>query len=116
MYETVWKEYRKIDGQDYKIHISYTKGGMSFSTYKMVPRGFILNVTPVEIQEGTFSDGQKYKMETSVGFSGYSHHLLECNRRTAKQERLAIEESKKWIDQILATLESKRKAVEAQPA
>lgn len=80
MKETVSKEYRTIDGQEYKIEIYYNLGGSSYSTSKPSKRGYYVAVVPVERE--TMAHG--IISEKVLAFSGVKHLLNEVNRKSVK--------------------------------
>lgn len=80
------KEYINIDGQDYKIKVYYSKGGINCFTYRNEPRGYYLSVSPVKLEQ---RDG--YSTETIVAFSGIKNILLEVNRKSNSSAQKALD-------------------------
>lgn len=68
-----------------EVKTYYSLGGASFATYKNIPRGYYLSVTPVRQYE---FDG--VQMISFTAFTGVKQLILPCNRRSAKQETQAI--------------------------
>ena len=92
MQSTVFKEYREINGQTFRVEVFYDLGGYNYFTYKPKARGYYVSVTPV-----TLSKGNGYTTETYMAFSGYKHLLLEVKRKSKKAAAEALEFSANGI-------------------
>lgn len=68
------------------VVVKYNKGGWGGN------RGFYLSVCPIKI-DGVF--------EMYVGFSGYKHCVLPAERFSQKQANVAIEEAKKFENELI---------------
>jgi hypothetical protein len=98
----MYKEYKEVNGQEFKITVDYNKGGINYFSGNTIERGYYLNVTPVKREH---KDG--YTTETFAVFSGISKFLLPVARQSSKQLDKAIESSKSYIDELINHLISK---------
>lgn len=96
------KEYKRYieqgnlkNGTHLEVSVFYTKGGMSYFTGQLSPRGYYLSVRPVTLGKGTVSFDL---------FSGCKRLILEANRYSDKQFAKAVEMSKAFEDEIIATV------------
>jgi len=85
-----------------EVSTKYDLGGMSFATYTNRPRGYYLNVTPIERR--VFDNG--IVMTGMVAFSGYYTVLKEVTRKSKKAEAeadaLAQNKKTEMINLVLA--------------
>jgi hypothetical protein len=89
------KKYIEYNGQTIKTDIYYNIGGYNRK------RGYYLSVQPVEITEHKTADGQPYKIEKFSAYSGYFTLLCEATRKSAKQEKDAINRGLQLLPEIL---------------
>lgn len=98
------KKFITREGQEFKIEVSYSLGGMNHVTSQVDKRGYSLFVIPVirEQREG-------YMVERTKSYTGYKKFLLEVGRKSKKAEQEAIhlaeEIEDELIDKILLTIE-----------
>ena len=102
------KEYRHYVENDnlqnathVEVSVTYSKGGVSYFTGNTSPRGFYLNATPVTRGKG---------MVSFTMFSGIRRLLLEVNRYSDKQFNHAVELSKAFEADMVASVIEKNKA------
>jgi len=57
------------------VFVSYNKGGISYATYRNIPRGYSLHVQPIEVKENFVS---------FMGFSGYRQDVEDAKRFSQK--------------------------------
>lgn len=102
------KLYETHAGQEFKIEISYSLGGVNYATYKQERRGYYLHVTPVERK---LSDCGSYRTESFMVFSGYKHLLIELGRDSKKsyQKAIQLEMWREWADKIIKTIINEKK-------
>lgn len=80
-------------GTHLEISIYYSKGGMSYFSGQVSPRGYYLSVRPVTLANGMIS----YDL-----FSGCKRLILETGRYSAKQFAKAVEMAKDYEDELIA--------------
>lgn len=83
------------NGSHLEVSVFYTKGGMSCFTGLMSPRGYYLSVRPVTLDKGMVSFDL---------FSGCKKLILEANRYSDKQFAKAVEMSKTYEDELIASV------------
>lgn len=93
------KKYTKVKGQDFKIQVNYSKGGMNFITNQEEKRGYTLVVTPVKREQ---RDG--YTVERTSVYSGYKMFLLEVGRKSKKSLEKAIDMAAKQEDKLIQNI------------
>lgn len=82
-------------GSHLEVSVYYTKGGMSYFTGQVSPRGYYLSVRPVSLERGMVSFDL---------FSGCKKLILEANRYSDKQFAKAVEMAKIFEDELIATV------------
>jgi hypothetical protein len=83
------------EGNHLEVSVYYSKGGMSYLTYKVYPRGYYLSVRPVTLGKGTAG----YNL-----FSGCTRLILETNRYSDKQFGKAVEMVRPFEDELIANV------------
>lgn len=91
--DKIVKEYRKINGQDYKMEVYYNIGN---DGYRPVKRGYYVLIVPVQIQE--YENG--VICEVTSAYSGAKRLLLEVKRKSKKSEKIALGE----FDKVKSTM------------
>ncbi len=99
------KEYMELNGQTYKLQVGYEVGGYSYFSGERSERGYYLYVQPVNV--GRDSEGNVVT-ESFTFFEGYKAFLKSVNRQSKKSLAEAVEESKKYVDELLNKLELER--------
>lgn len=89
------------DATGLEVSVAYSKGGMSYFSGQVSPRGFYLSVTPVTKGNG---------MVSFTMFSGIKRLLLEVNRYSDKQFDRAVEMSKAVEGELIAAVVEKNRA------
>ena len=89
------KNYIEHNGKTIKTEIYYNLGGYNRK------RGYYLSVQPVERTEHKTADGNAYFIETFSAYSGYFMLLCEATRKSAKQEKEAINKGIQLLPDIL---------------
>lgn len=82
-------------GSHLEISVFYTKGGMSYFTGQVSPRGYYLSVRPVTLDKGMVSFDL---------FSGCKKLILETSRYSDKQFAKAVEMAKAYEDELIASV------------
>lgn len=82
-------------GSHLEVSVYYTKGGMSYFTGQVSPRGYYLSVRPVTLGNGMVSFDL---------FSGCKKLILEANRYSDKQFAKAVEMAKTFENELIATV------------
>jgi hypothetical protein len=83
-----WKDYKKVQEQDFKCTIHYNKG-----------KDYLLVVIPVKI---TKKEG--FSIEEYGAFTGFKQSLLEVERKSKKNLKKAIELAKPLIDEMITKI------------
>lgn len=77
--------------------VYYDKGGMSWFSYKVIPRGYYMSTSIM----GRFTSGGVAMESHTLGGRGYKQTIKEVSRQTAKASREAIEYYEKNIDKYV---------------
>jgi hypothetical protein len=99
------KDYVELNGQTYKLQVGYEVGGHSYFSGERSERGYYLYVQPVSV--GRDNDGN-IVTESFTFFEGYKVFLKGVNRQSKKALAEAVEESAKYVDDVLNKLELER--------
>lgn len=83
------------NGNHLEIGVFYTKGGMSYFTGQVSPRGYYLSVRPVTLERGMVSFNL---------LAGCKKLVLDGNRYSDKQFIRAVEIAKAYEDELIATV------------
>jgi hypothetical protein len=86
------------DGNHLEVSVFYDKGGKSYFTGQVSPRGYYLSVRPVTLNNGMV----RFSM-----FSGCKKLILESNRFSEKQFANAIEKAKVFEDDLISNITMK---------
>ena len=89
------------DATHIEVSVYYSKGGMSYFTNTVLPRGFYIGVTPVTMRNKTIS---------FTAFTGTRKLLLEVKRYSDKQFTRAIELAKDVETELVVSVAEKNKA------
>lgn len=89
------------DATHLEVFVYYDKGGMSYFTGKVSPRGYYLSVTPVTKRDG---------MVSFAMFTGYKQLLLETKRYSAKQFNQTVEMSEDVEATLISAVIEKNEA------
>lgn len=80
--------YMTQEGQEYKIELCYTTGGVNYLTGSDMPRGYCLSVIPVTRKFNSYASigkpNEGYWSESSVMFQGVKHHVQLAKRFSQK--------------------------------
>lgn len=83
------------NGSHLEVSVFYTKGGMSYFTGQVSPRGYYLSVRPVTLDKGMVSFDL---------FSGCKKLVMETSRYSDKQFAKAVEMSKTYEDELITSV------------
>ena len=81
-----------------ELTVNYTKGGMSFATYRQVKRGYYISATPVTIED---TEVPGLIVKGFMAFSGVKQLIEEAGRLNQKRVR-------ELFDEAVADYEAKR--------
>jgi hypothetical protein len=84
-----------------EVSVYYSKGGLSYFSGQVSPRGYYLSVRPVTLGNGTVSFDL---------FSGVKRLLLETNRFSPKQFARAVEMATDYEAELIAAVVAKNAA------
>ncbi len=101
------KDYKEIDGKTYKLEFYYDMGGMNYFTGQVIPRGYYISVSPVEVER---NEQGKVMAELCQAFSGYRVCVLEVKRASKKQEDFAKGLAEKSFPDLLNKVIAKQGA------
>ena len=97
------KKYIKHDGlknaNHLEVSVYYSKGGTSFFSGQITPRGYYISVRPVTLGNGTV----RFEL-----FSGCTKLLLETSRYSEKQFARAIEMATAFEAELIAAVTDKQ--------
>ena len=84
-----------------EVKVSYLKGGMSFYDYTTHPRGYWLQVTPLEIEDSACGN---FKMTKYMFGSGKKYFVSEASRFSQKALERAANQARDMMDAAVSLL------------
>ena len=84
------------------VEVYYEQGGMNYFSGSVKPRGYYILVKPLDREEKSFADGQKYYTDTMSLFGAGGYQLIEeANRYSQKQLERVITNAQETLDKLL---------------
>jgi hypothetical protein len=99
--ETIPLEVTKSGNNRIDVEVYYSKGGLSYFSGGVRPRGYYVSVTPVMSRNGTVR---------MTAFSGVAKFLLPTSRYTEKQFETAVKLAKEAAPELVRQVLEKEQA------
>lgn len=83
------------------VEVYYEQGGMNYFSGNVKPRGYYILVKPIDREERSFADGQKYYTESMSLFGAGGYQLIEeANRYSQKQLERVIASAQEALNEV----------------